>query len=243
MTTTKLTGEMFSQGGDNPENFLLRKSRSLQLLLAGSPTSAEADVTLPSTATEERSRSEKGDVCDPAQEKRTLANYLAGTPWKLDCMNLSRLQLRQKYKSEATSHRNMLRRAKVRGNIIHPLFYEFPDFLDYMGPKLFPSATLDRSDNSDPEYGPGKVRWADKTTQSNNRRNSLLFDAPDGNQYTTSELAKRHGVTPSAIRQRLQRGWNRQQTVAGSRSSPVVAPRASSTPAPPSCGREDSSST
>ena len=111
----------------------------------------------------------------------------------------------------------MLQRAKPH---VHARFHKFPDFLYEVGPKPVPKATLDRIVPSDPEYAPGKVRWADAHTQSNNRSISRLFDDPDGNQYTVAELAKRQGCTPNAIHQRLRSGWSYAEIVAGKRSSP-----------------------
>jgi hypothetical protein len=111
----------------------------------------------------------------------------------------------------------MLVRSKSQ---VNTRFREFADFLFEIGPKPFPKATLDRIYNSDPEYAPGKVRWADAHTQSNNRSTSRLFDDPDGNQYTVAQLAKRQNVSPNAIHQRLRRGWSYPQIVAGDRSLP-----------------------
>jgi hypothetical protein len=99
----------------------------------------------------------------------------------------------------------MLEREKKLGRTIHPQFRKFPDFLAVVGPKPFPKATLDRINNDDPEYAPGKVRWADKWTQSNNRGNTLLYESSDGRQFLSSELAKLQEVSPDAIRQRRLR--------------------------------------
>ena len=138
----------------------------------------------------------------------------ADKPHLLDCQNLSAMDLRKKYPSEATSHRHMLEREEKLDRTIHPRFRKFRDFLADVGPKPFPKATLDRIDNDDPEYAPGKVRWADKRTQTNNRMNTLLFQS-DGRQFLSSELAKLQKVSPSTIRQRRQRGWSDQCIIAG----------------------------
>ena len=38
--------------------------------------------------------------------------------------------------------------------------------------------------NDDPEYAPGKVRWADKKTQNNNKSDTLTFHDPaTGDHY------------------------------------------------------------
>ncbi|HWJ69175.1 MAG TPA: hypothetical protein VNS79_03900 [Sphingobium sp.] len=75
-----------------------------------------------------------------------------------DLQHLTKMQLRRKYGAEANSHRNMLTRSKRRGNIVHPDFHEFRHFLRLVGPISVSGATLDRIDNNDPEYAPGKVR-------------------------------------------------------------------------------------
>src|SRR5690242_7798856 len=89
--------------------------------------------------------------------------------------NLSANALRKRWPREANSHRNMLQRGPTQGRVIHPAFRNFRDFLLHVGPKPSRGATLDRIDNTDPEYGPGKVRWADKRTQNSNKGDTLLF--------------------------------------------------------------------
>lgn len=46
---------------------------------------------------------------------------------------------------------------------------DFLAFLNHIGPKPSPDLSLDRIDNND-GYRPGNVRWADRSTQSRNRR-------------------------------------------------------------------------
>jgi hypothetical protein len=93
----------------------------------------------------------------------------------VDCQKLTKTELRKRYPAEANSHRNLLQRAKNQGRIVHPDFQLFGDFLAHVGPRLCPGATLDRINNADPEYAPGKVRWADKRTQNSNKGDSLIF--------------------------------------------------------------------
>lgn len=126
----------------------------------------------------------------------------------LDCSRLKATELRIRYRPEANTHRNMHQRAKSQGKSIHPEFHKFPDFLRHVGPRPCDKATLDRIDNNDPEYGPGKVRWADKRTQNSNKGDTLLFHySRTKDTYTTSRLAKLQGVKPTTIRQRASRGW------------------------------------
>ena len=189
------------------------KPPSLQFLLGVYPKVARAAVTLVGKDKEDESQGGKINNLVPP----------IGASHLLDCRTLTRMELRKKYPGEATSHRHMLERAASHGRTIHPQFREFRDFFAIVGPKPFPDATLDRIDNDDPEYAPGKVRWADKRTQSNNRRNTLLFQSSDGRQFLSSELAKLHGVKPGAIRQRRQRGWSDEAIIAG-KQLPLPSP-------------------
>jgi hypothetical protein len=136
----------------------------------------------------------------------------------LDIETLSAMDLRDRYSPEANTHRNMKLRAKRRGNVIHPAFEEFASFLAHVGPKPFPEATLDRIDNNDLEYGPGKVRWADRHTQNSNKSDNLFFISSSGARtYTAAQLAEFHGITADAIRKRKERGWSDDDIIAGRR--------------------------
>ena len=150
------------------------------------------------------------------------------------------MELRRKYPGEAASHKNMLAREASLDRSIHPHFRKFSDFLDIVGPKPIPTATLDRKKPDDPEYAPGKVRWADKRTQSNNRRCTLLFQSPDGQSFTSDQLAKHQKVSLNAIHQRRERGWSDASIIAGrqlpsSPPQPVVEPKTQieDAPSPP----------
>ncbi|TPL76240.1 hypothetical protein FJ941_25535 [Mesorhizobium sp. B2-3-13] len=139
----------------------------------------------------------------------------------IDCHTLSKMQLRQRYNHEANTHRNMLSRQKSHGALIHPDFREFASFLRQVGPIPALGATIDRIDNADPEYAPGKVRWADKRTQNNNKSDTLLFYYSHTREsYTASRLAKLQGIDPGSIRQRKQRGWSDDEIIEGRRFTP-----------------------
>lgn len=139
-----------------------------------------------------------------------------------DLGTLSTMALRTKYAGEANTHRNMLQRVKTYGAVVHPAFRSFPDFLRLVGPKPTSRATLDRIDNHDPEYAPGKVRWADKSTQNRNKGDSLIFTCPNtGRSYTATQLAAKQGVSPTAIRKRRRQGWTDGEIITGERASTV----------------------
>lgn len=149
----------------------------------------------------------------------------------LDCRTLSAGELRRRYRGEANTHRNMLERAKSAGKTIHPSFHSFRDFLTHVGPRPSPKATLDRINNSDPEYGPGKVQWADKRTQNSNKSDTLLFRySRTRDVYTVSRLAKLQSVRPSSIRKRLERGWTDDEIIEGRRGGASLEARGGSAP-------------
>lgn len=154
----------------------------------------------------------------PEESSDEAGNHIA------DIASLSRMQLRKRYGAEANAHRNMLQRAKSKGAVIHPDFKEFPSFLRLVGPVPAKGATLDRIMNTDPEYAPGKVRWADKHTQNGNKGDTRTFyNSATGTTFTTSILAKLHGVTTSTIRKRYERGWSDEEIIAGKRGVALVA--------------------
>jgi hypothetical protein len=145
-----------------------------------------------------------------------------------DIASLSTMELRQKYRGEASTHSNMKARVKTKAAKVHEEFQSFTNFLCIVGPKPNKKATLDRIDNNDPEYAPGKVRWADKQTQNNNKGDSLIFySMKTGRTYTASQLALKQELTPTAIRKRRSYGWTDDEIIAGYRSAtnPVFQPR------------------
>lgn len=139
-----------------------------------------------------------------------------------DCVTLTKTELRRRYPREATSHRHMLEREKDLGRVIHPEFRKFSDFLRHVGPIPAGRATLDRINNTDPEYGPGKVRWADKPTQNSNKGTTRSFQCSrTGAYYSVRQLAKLQGVSAAAIRKRAERDvWSNDDIIAGKRLPP-----------------------
>lgn len=141
-----------------------------------------------------------------------------------DLQHLTAMQLRRKYPAEANSHRNMLTRSKQRGCKVHPAFRQFRHFLQLVGPLPVSGATLDRIDNADREYAPGKVRWADKRTQNNNKGDTLTFhDQVTDKIFTASQLAKLQRVCKSTIRKRVERGWSDAEIIQGVRAATIPA--------------------
>ena len=64
-----------------------------------------------------------------------------------------------------------MKQRKKRGAIISIEFNKFRNFLMHLGPGEDKNYTLDRINNDDPEYAPGKVKWRDKYAQNNNKGN------------------------------------------------------------------------
>lgn len=152
---------------------------------------------------------------------KKMANSDTLSEFERDLQSMTKMELRSKYFGEASSHRNMLGRRKSKGAKVHDEFTQFRDFLKAMGTKPTKSATLDRINNTDPEYAPGKVRWADKKTQNNNKGDSLVFTClATGTSFTASQLAKKQSVTPACIRRRRTKGWTDAEIIAGSRKAP-----------------------
>ncbi|MET4688812.1 hypothetical protein [Sinorhizobium fredii] len=205
-----ITREKFSQAARQPHSIGKAKKKISDQWIDGDALGD--DVTLIS----------KGKVSCRSDEK-TLSNAL----FRDEIANLTKMELRRRYPAEANSHRNMLSRREKSGAVIHPKFRDFVSFLSLVGPIPAKGATLDRINNSDPEYGPGKVRWADKRTQNNNKSDTVVFHySRTGDTYTVSRLARLQGVTPSAIRKRLERGWSDDEIIEGKSITPAERPLA-----------------
>ncbi len=143
-----------------------------------------------------------------------------GDEWSENIAKAPAMLLRKWYPREANTHRSMKQRAKTKGLEVHPEFQEFKSFLVVMGPAPARHATLDRIDPYDPEYGPGKVRWADKVTQANNKTNTILIhDGENGETWTIARLAKKRGVSQGALRKQRARGASDHELIHGKPAS------------------------
>ena len=91
-----------------------------------------------------------------------------------------------------------------RGISYTPAWVEFPAFLEDVGEKPFPEASLDRIDN-DGNYELENVRWADRTTQRVNSRQITLV-CINGETKRIMEWCEQYGITIEAVHRRLKRG-------------------------------------
>lgn len=95
-----------------------------------------------------------------------------------------------------------------RGVTMHSSWADdFAQFLADVGEPPFEGATLDRIDN-DGDYAPGNVRWATKTEQNRNRRDSLYIEY-DGETRHIKEWAADLGMDYLTLQQRIRKyGWS-----------------------------------
>lgn len=151
----------------------------------------------------------------------TPPNPLAA--FRADIADMTVAELRQQFPGEFNTHRRILADAKAGRCVIHEGFLAFRNFLGHVGPQGERSRTLDRIDNADPEYGPGKVRWATPREQANNRRTTIKLRGPDGTVRPVSEWAIVYRQKPDTIRNRLDLGWPEEEAVTGVRRSQAVS--------------------
>jgi hypothetical protein len=175
----------------------------------------------------------------PMSKSNQIVNMpTMGDPFLVDMNILSEAALRHKYNGEAISHARILADAKQHKCTVHPGFGRFKDFLRAVGSKPRPTHTLDRIDSTDPEYAPGKVRWASPKEQANNRSTTILLRGPDGRSEPLTKWAKQTGQSAAAMRKRKERGWSDAEIIAGMRGAVLPtgataqAPRISENPWP-----------
>lgn len=92
-----------------------------------------------------------------------------------------------------------------RGICVCERWRSFDAFYADMGER--PDGTsIDRL-NVDGNYEPGNCRWATPAEQSNNTRSNRVVTL-SGERLTIAQLIKRTGMSPSAVRNRVRRGWS-----------------------------------
>lgn len=97
-------------------------------------------------------------------------------------------------------------------------------FLEDVGPRPSPHHQIERIDN-DRGYEPGNCRWATRSEQMRNKRNSALLTL-NGITATQAEWSERTGIDRRLIHYRIKNGWS----VAEALSVPTTEKRM------PTCG-------
>lgn len=96
----------------------------------------------------------------------------------------------------------------ARGIAVHETWRaSFDAFLRDVGARPTPKHSLERVDN-DRGYEPGNVRWATRAEQNANTRQNVTITI-GGETLIRTEWARRSGVPPKAIRDRMEKlGWD-----------------------------------
>lgn len=85
-------------------------------------------------------------------------------------------------------------------------FEAFETFILSLGEKPDPTYTLDRIKPSG-NYEPGNLRWASKTTQSQNRKNSMSLDVEGRSKVAVGQQYDNLTVLEVLIREKYGRNW------------------------------------
>jgi len=91
-----------------------------------------------------------------------------------------------------------------RGIEYDPRWSIFPNFLEDVGEKPYPEATLDRIDNDGP-YSKQNCRWADRVAQRRNSRQIVKVTIGEDTKLL-SEWCSVYDITLGAIHRRLRKG-------------------------------------
>ena len=88
--------------------------------------------------------------------------------------------------------------------VCEPWRRSFETFLRDIGPRPSLKHSVDRIDH-DGDYEPGNVQWAVILDQANHRRNNRLLE-PQGQRLSIATWARRFGLTPQTVIDRLRVG-------------------------------------
>ncbi len=147
----------------------------------------------------------------------------------LDIETLNPTDLRRKYPRTYKSWDNMKQR-KSKGAIINLAFDLFKDFLRNVGPCERANYTLDRINNDDPEYAPGKVEWRDKYAQNSNKGNNIFLTHDNGDSRTIAQWAKIRKQKATTLYKRHENGWSDMEVITGERVEQKAKPEDSPWP-------------
>lgn len=181
-------------------------------LVAGRNTASASSALAPSKSPKEDKEEEVRELVD---------NYIAGVlPRNSLYSKLRELLGTQVFEWTRKSHENMVYRGASAYADLSPELRDFPAFLASVGPRYRRELTLDRIDG-DRGYEVGNLRWADKQTQTQNRKNTVRLTS-GGVTRTLAEWASLLGVTSALLHGRRAKGWTDEEIVAGHQQ--VVAP-------------------
>jgi hypothetical protein len=110
-----------------------------------------------------------------------------------------------------------------RGIRVCERWQSFENFLADMGEQP-DGKSLDRYPDTNGNYEPGNVRWADPKQQARNKRNNLLMTFR-GQTLCQSEWAESLGIHKETLRKRLAMGWSVEKAFL----TPIRPKRASAT--------------
>ena len=92
-----------------------------------------------------------------------------------------------------------------RGIVVCHAWHKFENFYSDMGDRPF-GWQIDRKDNDGP-YSPENCRWASRSQQARNRRDTNLLSF-NGQTLSISDWSDLTGVKRTTIRKRLKLGWS-----------------------------------
>lgn len=91
-------------------------------------------------------------------------------------------------------------------------WHDFQKFYDWSLDNGYSAdLTIDRIDNAG-DYSPSNCRWANIYTQSNNRSNNHYIEH-NGETHSMAEWSRELKIPYSALRSRLQRGWDEERAL------------------------------
>lgn len=105
-----------------------------------------------------------------------------------------------------------------RGITVCERWQSFSSFYEDMGTS--PEGTSIDRINNDGNYEPGNCRWANRSEQARNKRNSRMLKV-DHVQKTAAEWAEEYGIAINTILQRISYGWTEKEAV----TIPVIRSR------------------
>ena len=99
----------------------------------------------------------------------------------------------------------------AKGISVCERWHLFENFLEDMGPRPYPRATIERKDYYG-NYEPSNCKWATYKEQANNRRSNRRVEYR-GTTYTLQQLSESINMPQSKLLARLDHGWTVEDAV------------------------------